>query len=487
MKNFEASNSGSMIASPTESCYRVGTLTYTKAGLVTLFAWLLWGDFCFTLMETVIPSVLPLKLKALDAPNWLMGLMITTIPSAINFCINPIVSFRSDRYRSKWGRRIPFLLFATPFLTLFLILMGFSQEIGEFTHRLISTWITRFSPTTFVLIWIGVFMIGFQFFNMFIASVYYYLFNDVVPHAYLARCMALFRVVGSAVGSMYSYFIYQYAGTHMREIFLGAGLLYFITFTLMCLKVKEGQYPPPPPNVGGKSGIRAAAETYLRECFFCRFYWYFFLSNACWGVSWAIGIFNVFLLRDSLGLNLNQLGKIGGIAGIVSTVLLYPAGILSDRFHPLRVMLVANILLLLIAPVGLIYLVHDFRPDQVLLITIVTTCVSIPMSVMYSAAQLPMYMSILPTERYGQFGSADAMVRSICAIMGGVLAGAYMDCFRWLYDGKVFYYRFIPFWHIFWQSLALVFLILLYRQWQRLGGKSGYQPPATGVDQIPGS
>ena len=45
--------------------YHCGTLSYTKAGLFVLFAWLLWGDFCFTMMETVVPSIMPLKMKAL--------------------------------------------------------------------------------------------------------------------------------------------------------------------------------------------------------------------------------------------------------------------------------------------------------------------------------------------------------------------------------------------------------------------------------------
>lgn len=38
--------------------YHCGTLTYTKAGLFVLFAWLLWGDFCFTLMEAAAPNCL---------------------------------------------------------------------------------------------------------------------------------------------------------------------------------------------------------------------------------------------------------------------------------------------------------------------------------------------------------------------------------------------------------------------------------------------
>ena len=37
--------------------FRAGTLTYTKAALFSLFAWLLWGDFCFVLMEAAAPAV----------------------------------------------------------------------------------------------------------------------------------------------------------------------------------------------------------------------------------------------------------------------------------------------------------------------------------------------------------------------------------------------------------------------------------------------
>src|SRR5690348_15358144 len=100
------------VSSPTLHCglniaapiYAVGTLRYTKAGLFALFVWLLWGDFCFTVMETVIPSILPLKLQSLQAPNTLIAILMTTMPSALTLLITPAVSFRSDRFRSRWGR-----------------------------------------------------------------------------------------------------------------------------------------------------------------------------------------------------------------------------------------------------------------------------------------------------------------------------------------------------------------------------------------------
>jgi hypothetical protein len=45
-------------ATADKTLYRCGTLTYTKAGLFFLFAWLLWGDFCLHLVGAAMPSVL---------------------------------------------------------------------------------------------------------------------------------------------------------------------------------------------------------------------------------------------------------------------------------------------------------------------------------------------------------------------------------------------------------------------------------------------
>lgn len=34
--------------------YRCGTLAYTTAGLISLFAWLLWGDFAWAMKDRAI-------------------------------------------------------------------------------------------------------------------------------------------------------------------------------------------------------------------------------------------------------------------------------------------------------------------------------------------------------------------------------------------------------------------------------------------------
>ena len=62
-----------------------GSLTYSKAGLVSLFGWLLWGGVCFQLMEAVLTTLLPLQLRAIGATNQQMALMMTTEPAPVRW------------------------------------------------------------------------------------------------------------------------------------------------------------------------------------------------------------------------------------------------------------------------------------------------------------------------------------------------------------------------------------------------------------------
>ncbi|NBS84565.1 MAG: MFS transporter, partial [Verrucomicrobia bacterium] len=188
-------------------------------------------------MEVITPSIIPLKLRHLEAPNWAIGLIITTLPGFLNMTVCPWVSYTSDRHRGPWGRRIPFILWSLPFLTLFLLMLGFSSQIGHGLHSLLpAAW--GFTPASVTVICIGVFMVGFQFFNMFVASVFWYLFNDVVPHALLGRFLGLFRIVTGLSGMLYNFFIFKHAETHMTEIFVAISVLYAVGMGMMCLKVK---------------------------------------------------------------------------------------------------------------------------------------------------------------------------------------------------------------------------------------------------------
>ena len=449
--------------------YSVGTLTYTKASMLALMLWLLWGDFCFMIMEVVVPGVMPLTLRTLDAPNWLIGMFLVTIPNIFNATVCPAVSFRSDRHRSPHGRRIPFLRFATPFLALFLALIGgaphlaaWATRIGLFTNERIVT-----------LVMIGVFIVGFQFFNMIVASVYYYLFNDVVPQQYLGRFLGVFRFVGIIAQSTFYFFIFPHAESHSAIIFCGAAVLYLVAFSLMCKNVKEGEYPPPED---APATVRAGVRIYIKECFSNRFYWLFYISYSLWAASLTIGVFVVFFAK-SVGLSLAQYGAYSGTVSLIAAVLLIPCGYLADRIHPLRTMRIAVTALAFVGILPLVFLFFPVPKHLAFPVWCVVFGAAIPFLALYTASELPAFMRLLPKDRYGQFSSAASLVRSLAALTGGLLGGLMIDWARgWNSDPDVGY-RYIPFWYVTLQGLSATGLWLLYREWQKLGGDKSYVPP----------
>jgi MFS family permease len=456
---------------------RVGTITYTKAGLLAVFFYLLWGDFCFSLMETVMPSLLPPRLAQLGAPNWTVGLIMTTIPNLMTLIVNPIVSFRSDRFRSRWGRRIPFLAVASPFVALFLVLLGFSEPISHTLHQVALG--GRFSQMTVLLAVICVLMILFQMFNAVIQSIYYYLFNDVIPSALLARVMSLFRIVGSTAGVFYSWFIFPFSENHLMQIFLGGGLLYLLGFGLMCARVKEGDYPPPPPSLGHQRGILAAIETYVAECFTHRFYWFIFLANAFWAMTWASGAFGLAGALQYMGFDRTYLGHLGAATGVTAIILLLPGGYLADRFHPLRIMLLGIFCGWCMGPlwIAFFFFRHSFSLHTAEMINIVLSLVSLPIGMLASAGEIALFMRILPRDRYGQFCSANALIRSSALIFGGIACGVMLDLAKRLSADPNDCYRFLPVWNWVFGTGYVFFYYLVFREWRRLGGASGFVPP----------
>lgn len=110
--------------------WSVGTLVYTRRGLAAVFLWMLWGDLVFQLVEKVFPLAMPFQLKALGIPQGYITMMMGTLTQLVSIPMNPFLSFRSDRYRSRWGRRIPYLFKTVVPLSICLAALGYAENIG---------------------------------------------------------------------------------------------------------------------------------------------------------------------------------------------------------------------------------------------------------------------------------------------------------------------------------------------------------------------
>jgi len=447
--------------SPKEKVFTVGSLIYTRAGLLSLFGWLLWGDFILTLMESVMPSLTPLLLKTHGASNREIVFIGSTIFMILNSALNPIISYQSDRLRSRWGRRRPFIVVTTPFVVLFLAAIPFAPEILSgirsvgILDRLLS--ISPLAPLILMFIFL---VAGFQAFNMFISSVYYYLIPDVVPKEFLGRFYSLFRVFGAAAGMGYNYFIFGTAETHMRSIFVLTSLVYGFAILLMCWRVKEGEYPPAIVEAHGRwwSGI----HNYAKECFGYSYYWWVFLAYSALGWGSAGNVVTVFFYRDDLGFSLDFIGKMTAWSGFLFLVLSYPMGMLIDRWGSHKTIILGTALVPIFS-ILTFFLAVDKESAIVWMMLR-----SLPLALSGMAA-MKWTVDVYPHDRYGQFGSAGALFSSI----GGIVAAS---VFGWWIDW-VKAYRYLFLWNAFFSVMGLVALLIVYRRWKVLGGPENYHAP----------
>ncbi len=444
-------------AAPPEKTWSVGTLTYTFAGIVAIFALLLVGDFIWSLRERSVGMITRIMLKQFGASDFLNGLIIVSIPTAIGMVLGPVISYRSDRYRSKWGRRIPFLLVTTPIAVAGMVGMAFSPMLGQWVGEHI------FGVKNTILFSLAFFWVIFEFGAIAGNAVFSALINDVVPHEFLGRFYGLFRIMSLAAGIIFNYWFLGKCETHYMMLFLGLGLIYGVGFMLMCLKVKEGNYPPPPIPKEGERGFVPAVKTYFRESYSNPYYLLMFVFFMVAGFVFApVNTFCVFYAQQ-LNVTMDSYGKFIAYSYIVSFILSYFLGALADRFHPLRCGLVV-MALYVISSLWSGYYIAD---EKTFAIAVIVHCV---VSGAYFTITASLPLRLYPKSRFAQFSSAGGIIAALGNMALVPSIGKFFDWYG--YD-----YRWLFYFGAILAGLTIVVGLWLYRRFSTFGGVRSYVAP----------
>lgn len=447
--------------------YEAGTLRYTLGGVILVSFWLILGGNCFSMLAwTMVPTVLPLSLKEFHASGAAIGLIVGSIPSAMNFVMNPILSTMSDRTRSKWGRRRPYLIAATPFVGCFVILLGWMPAIARRLHdsALGGFW----ELDTFGVWLLAICAVSFQFFNLIVGSIYYYLFADVIPHRFIGRYMAAMNLAGVATQMVFNLWVLPGVTHFLPWVYTGVGSIYLVVFGMMCLLVREGEYPPPPPvEEAGASICKRVADwvaRYFRQCYRHCFFVFLFMGTALNSASTACRhLFNLLFATEELHMTAAQYGKVMAVGAFVSAGIILLTGYVMDKVHPLRVFLASGIIVILANIWGYCF-VFDYLSFFV---------VGIAIAAVYAVqgvSQGPVFVALFPPDKYGQFSSANAMMNCVFAIFANYFGGMAIDRFG---------YRFIFIWDTLFTVAATFALIYVYVKWKQYGGTAHYVPPPT--------
>ena len=407
-----------------KSAWTDGTLRYTAAGLAIVVFWLLFGEFAIAFRDrSAIPGVMEM-LRQHHASDTMVALLVSALPALLGSVLVPIVGFRSDRFRSRWGRRLPFLMGTTPVAALVLVALGHCAMIGHATDRLLGSW----SPgvDACVLAWFCLFWTMFEGVAVVTLALYGGLVNDIVPRPVLGRFYAGFRIVSLGAGILFNLWVFRLTEHHLREVFLAIGLFFGVACMLMCWRLREGEYGPPPldgqdgQGAQGASSWSAMARAYWQECLSDRYFLLVFLALTASELTFSP--FNTFsqLYAESLGMDKAQLGRLLATSYALSIGLSSAVGWLVDRYSAASVTPLVMGLYLCVAGGGY-FAVHDLHSFAVVYV------LHVLVSGAYYTASASLPMVLFPRARFLQFDAAKRLFFSTSNMVLSFLLGPMLD------------------------------------------------------------
>ena len=481
--------SGSDSPEPSKGVWKVGTLTYTTGGIVVLFLWLLWGDFAWSMRDRSVVGLASWYLNSLKIPNFVFAILMSSFPAVVSLLLGPIISMKSDRHRGKLGRRIPFLLLTTPVAALGMIGLGLTPFIAKWIHGIsqpgspsgdslrhffknsslgMSALGLLDNEIIVALVCFGVFWAAFEFATIAGLAVFGGLINDVVPQNLLGRFYGLFRAISLIDGMIFNFWIMGHVPEHFTLIIISIGVFYGIAFTWVCLKVKEGDYPPPPPldpshNTVIKS-FSSGVKVYFKECFSNSYYILIFIMIMASTMSFLP--LNTFAIpyAKSLQIDMATYGKYLALTYMFSLVLAFPLGWLADKFHPLRVCMVALVGYIIVSIIGFTYA----TTTSAYLVAWVLHGV---LSGCYLTSAASIGQRLFPRQKFAQFASAALLFAAPLHMTLGPLVGVVIDS-----TGNSYRYTFAA--GLLLACIGLFTSWLVYLRFVKLGGPGFYKPPA---------
>ena len=193
-------------------------------------------------------------------------------------------------------------------------------------------------------------MVVFMLCNAFLVQAYGCLIPDVIPPEVIGKFTGFYRALGALGSLAFTRWALPWIEESTFLVYALIGGLYAVVFSLITWRVKEGDYPPPPPKAPG--GRLGAFKGYLRECFTHPFYLNFYVATFFNWASLAPMAFLIFFATKAgqpgyaptLDLSLDEFGKVKGWTFLIQIPVFLVVGSFVDRFHPIRVAVVGMFL-----------------------------------------------------------------------------------------------------------------------------------------------
>lgn len=383
--------------------------------LLPLFGYLLLGDLVWSLKERAVQELVKAQLREFSQHPVLLNILFGALPALLALAAGPPIGAWSDRTRTRWGRRIPFLLVCAPLLALFIAGLAYSEALADALMALGGA--APAHRTLVVVACIAVLWTLFDLVSIVGNALFIALVNDTVPQALLGRFFGMFRIVSLAVGV--AFFHYVFGGglqADIGDVLLAIAAAYLLGFLVVCLRVREPAYPPP----AAASGQRGLGRLRVTDQDDPRFYCLLFAAVGVAAVSVLAVNINSYNAISQFGVDRADFGNAVALTYCVSMLLALPLGWLADRTHPLRVGLVVLVLycLSMLAAWLLVTDRASFLAGFVLHGVLAGAFLS------GTAALLP---TLLPRERFSELAAFSASVTAVLTVAFTLGLGLLLD------------------------------------------------------------
>jgi MFS family permease len=326
--------------------------------------------------------------------GYLIGLLLAVGP-LVSALVNPSVGRLSDRTWTRFGRRLPYVLFGVPIATLalFAIPSAPSYEVLLALFLLNALFISIGGVPLLSLI------------------------PDKVSPERRGRAMALFMIAGG-IGAI----AIQISGKFFWESRFE--LVYYLTagLAVVCILpplffIRES--PPRPEELAearrrSRTSPRAALAAFARQDPIA-----LFLASASLrylGAGIAINYFTLFAVTD-LGVAVGDAALAIGVTGAVRLALAIPSGRLADRWSRKR-LLVGTTAAAVVVHLATAWVVWNLAGLYVVLL------VGAVVGTLDMIVSGPLFMDLMPADRRGELTGINLVLQNVFRALGALLGGS---------------------------------------------------------------
>ncbi|MTW14226.1 MFS transporter [Pseudoduganella eburnea] len=383
-------------------------------GLPALFFFLLLGDLAWSLKERALPDLFKFQLREFSQDATLLNVLFGALPSAIAMFIGPVVGAWSDRTRTRFGRRIPFLLACAPLVSASMVGLAFSEPLGDALWQWAGA--SAGMRGRYIVACMCFFWTFYEIFTVLANALFIALVNDTVPQRIMGRFFGMFRIISLGVGVAFFYFVF---GNELpavaRPVMLAIAAAYLAGFLALCKGVREPQYPPPTPAQRASLQVLRGDDGTSPW-----FYVLLFVTLAIATICVLPVNINSYNAISQFGVDRTDYGRAVAAAYSISIVLAMPVGWLADRFHPLRVGFVTLVLYAL-SMLG----AWEFVAGRMsFLVWFVVHAVLAGTFLTGTAALLP---RLLPRTRFSSLAALSASITGLLTVFFTIELGALLD------------------------------------------------------------